>query len=116
MMVDFALEALAVALVMGAGWFWFDSLRAREAAVETARRACAADGVLLLDDTVALTALRLRRGAGGTAALLRIYRFEFSDTGDNRLEGTVTLLGSAVQALYLEPHGPHRSGPGDMAT
>ncbi len=105
MTIGLAFEALAVVLVIGAGWFWFDSLRAREAAVDTARRACAADGVLLLDDTVALSAVRLRRGASGAVSLLRIYRFEFSDTGNNRLEGNVTLLGAAVQALYLAPHG-----------
>jgi len=103
--IGFAFESLAVVLVIGAGWFWYDSLRAREAAVETARRACMADGVLLLDDTVALSVLRLRRSASGAVALLRVYRFEFSDTGNNRLEGNVTLLGSAVQALFLEPHG-----------
>ena len=105
MNIGLAFEALAVVLVIGAAWFWFDSLRAREAAVDTARRACGTDGVMLLDETVALSALRLRRRANGAVSLLRVYRFEFSDTGNNRLEGNVTLLGAAVQALYLEPHG-----------
>jgi hypothetical protein len=36
--------------------------------------------------------------------LRRIYHFEFSDTGNNRLDGSVTLVGRTVQALYLEPH------------
>lgn len=97
-------ELIPIAALAAIGWFWFDSLRAREAAVEAARLACAADRVQLLDDTVALVSLRPQRASGGTLALRRIYRFEFSDTGNNRLGGSVTVLGSVVQMLYLEPH------------
>ena len=39
----------------------------------------------------------LRRDADGVMTLLRIYRFEFSDTGDNRRDGDVTLLGKKVE-------------------
>ena len=101
------------ALLIVVAWFWFDSLRAREAAVDAARRACTADGVMLLDDTVALAALRLRRRPSGDLALMRIYRFEFSDTGNNRLDGSVSLLGRSVQTLYL---APHRGLQADVAT
>lgn len=103
-------EILAVALLIGAAWFWFDSLRAREAAVEAARLACSAEGVQLLDDTVALASLSPRRVGRGALTLRRIYRFEFSDSGDNRLGGSVTLLGAEVQALYLEPHRGRAAG------
>ena len=100
-------EALAILLMAGVAWLWFDSLGARDTAVEAARRACVAEGVQLLDDTVMLSSLWPRRGEGGTLMLRRIYRFEFSDTGNNRLDGSVTLLGPMVQTLYLEPHcGP----------
>lgn len=97
-------ETLAMVLMAGVAWLWFDSLGAREIAVEAARRACAAERVQFLDDTVMLSSLWPRRGDSGALMLRRIYRFEFSDTGNNRLGGSVTLLGSAVQALYLEPH------------
>jgi hypothetical protein len=96
-------ELATVALLL-AGWLWFDSLRAREAAIRAARQACEADGVLLLDDTVALAAFSLRRRDSGRLALKRVYRFEFSDTGNNRLEGSVTMLGARMQTLYLAPH------------
>lgn len=98
-------ELLAVVLFGGLAWFWFDSLRARESAVSAARRACASDGVQFLDETVALAALGMLRSDDGWPVLRRIYRFEFSDTGNNRLDGSVTLLGAGVQALYLAPHG-----------
>jgi hypothetical protein len=105
------LELAAVALLLLAGWLWFDSLRAREAAIRAARCACEADGVLLLDDTVALAAFGLRRRDNGRLALKRVYRFEFSDTGNNRLEGSVTMLGARMQALYLAPHGAAAAEP-----
>jgi hypothetical protein len=105
-------EIAAVVLIAGFAWFWIAGLSARDAAVEAARRACAAEGVQLLDETVASAGLRLRRDADGRLALLRVYRFEFSDTGDNRLEGALTLLGGAVQTLHLQPHrAPPPIGP-----
>lgn len=97
-------EALAVLLMVGVGWLWFDSLGTRESAVEAARRACVAEGVQFLDDTVMLASLWPHRGESGALTLRRIYSFEFSDTGNNRLDGSVTLVGPLVQALYLEPH------------
>jgi hypothetical protein len=97
-------ELLGVALLVGFTWLAMDSLRAREAAIDAARRVCAADGVQLLDDTVMLVSLRIARHSGGRAVLRRVYRFEFSDTGDNRLAGAVTLAGSRVATLCLEPH------------
>ncbi len=38
-------------------WLWLDSLKAREVAVQAARAACAAEALLLLDDTVAIANL-----------------------------------------------------------
>jgi hypothetical protein len=84
-------------------WFWLDSLRARDIALGAARDACKADGVQLLDWTVALSRLRVGRNDDGQVRFLRVYDFEYSDTGDNRLHGSVTLLGRHVEALRLAP-------------
>lgn len=105
------IELVAIAMLLVAGWLWFDSLRARESAVRTARHACVADGVLFLDDTVALANFGLQRGDSGRLALKRVYRFEFSDTGNNRLNGSVTMLGEHTQTLYLAPHGMQAPAP-----
>ena len=103
--MPYLFEFAAIALLGVLAWLWYDSLARRETAVDAARRACIAENVQLLDDTVALSGLRLQRNESGRIKLRRVYRFEFSDTGNNRLAGSVTLLGSVVQALYLEPHG-----------
>ena len=103
-------ELLAVALLAGLTWLWLDSLRVREVAVQAVRRACAGDGVQLLDDTVMLAALGAAR-RDGRVVLRRVYHFEFSDTGDNRLDGAITLAGSSVELLYLEPHRANDGAP-----
>jgi hypothetical protein len=92
-------ELLGLLLFAAAAWFLWDSLTARERANAAIRPACAAQGLLFLDDTVALASLRPVRDADGRLRLRRVYGFEFSDTGDNRRKGSVTLLGHTVVAI-----------------
>jgi hypothetical protein len=94
-------ETLVVAALAAAGWFLWSSLRAREAANAALRPACRAEGYLFLDDTVALHRIRLRRDEHGRANIERVYRFAYSDTGDNRRRGYVTLLGARVEDISL---------------
>jgi len=96
-------ELLTILLMLAAGWFWLDSMRARENAVAVAKRVCSGDGVQLLDDTVAVAGLWFGRQGGGGLQIRRTYRFEFSDTGDNRRPGTIVMLGSQIETVYLEP-------------
>lgn len=92
-------------LSLGAlGWFWLDSLRALEIARKAGKQVCTNAGVQFLDDTVAGIAIALGRDDQGRRALRRIYRFEFSDTGDNRLEGRLTLLGTQVESITMESY------------
>ncbi len=86
-------EVLSILLLAGIAWLWFDSLKAREAAVHAAREICAAEGLQLLDDTVAISGLKPVRDEGGRLTLQRAYHFEYSDTGDNRLKGSVVMQG-----------------------
>ena len=96
------LESAVVAVLVAAGWFLWTSLRAREAANAAIRPACQAQGLLFLDDTVALDRLRPRRNGEGHLTLERVYRFEYSDTGNNRRRGSVTLLGNIVEDVALD--------------
>ncbi|HYK15964.1 MAG TPA: DUF3301 domain-containing protein, partial [Burkholderiales bacterium] len=66
-----------------------------------ARAACTAEGLLLLDDTVAIANLKLKRDDDGHVKLQRAYDFEYSDTGNNRLKGSVVLLGHLVMLLNI---------------
>lgn len=97
------MEAFLLVLLAVIGWYWYDSMRAREQALGISRAACARDGLQLLDDTVACIKLRFVRNEDGRLQLKRTYRFEFSDTGLNRRDGSIVLHGTEVESLYMEP-------------
>ncbi len=95
------IELATLAIFILAGWFWMDTLQARDAALDAARRACEAENVQLLDWTVAVRKLGLGRDDEGRRKLRRTYEFEFSDTGNNRIKGSLTLAGRQLLALSL---------------
>jgi hypothetical protein len=100
------IEAVAVLALAGAGWFLWDSLQAREAANAAIRPACRAEGLLFLDDTVALERLRPGRDEEGRLRIARVYRFDYSDTGHNRCRGSVAMLGARVVSVDLGLRAP----------
>lgn len=99
-------EIILLALVAALAWLWWDSMQAREAAVAAARSACEAEGLLFLDDTVGIASLRPERDGEGRLKLQRAYDFEFSDTGNNRVRGSVVTLGRRVILLNIQPRPP----------
>jgi len=94
-------ELISVLALAALAWLWLDSLKARDAAVQAAREACAAEGLMLLDDTVAIVGLKLKRARDGRIGLQRAYEFEYSDSGDNRIKGSIVLLGREVIVLNV---------------
>lgn len=97
-------EGAAIALMAGAVFLWLDSLRARERAVKAGRAACERYALQFLDETVSFTRMRLRRDAEGQLRIARTYTFEFSDTGNNRRQGAIVMLGGELQDLQMEPY------------
>jgi hypothetical protein len=97
-------ELLAVLMLGGIVWFWFDSLKAREAGVEAARRACLREGVQFLDETVVGRGLRPARDENGRMVLRRAFDFEYSLSGNDRYRGAVVLEGREVVLVDLAEH------------
>jgi hypothetical protein len=95
------LEIISILVLGTIAALWLDSIKVREAAVHAARAACAADGLQFLDDTVAIASLKPARDEQGHLRLQRAYEFEYSDTGDNRLKGSVVMLGRRVAILNV---------------
>lgn len=95
------LETLSLLLLAAGVWFLWDSLKAREAANLAIRETCRQHGLMFLDDTVGLSSLRPARDDHGHAVLRRVYRFEYSDTGDQRKAGSIALLGARVLAVTV---------------
>lgn len=95
--------ALLIASI-GIAWFWLDSLHIRDLAVEAGKRAAEQYGLQFLDETVASSKLWAARDENGYMRLQRTYRFEVSDTGTERLQCSVTLLGNRVEKLDMPPY------------
>lgn len=92
-------------LVLGAlAWLWYDSLKARDAGIQAVREACDAEGLQLLDETVAIAGFKPDRNENGQLALRRVYDFEYSDTGDNRQRGSVVMIGQRVIVINMGLH------------
>jgi len=98
------LELSTLLILAALVWLWFDSMRARERALASGKRACERDGLMFLDETVECVALGFARDGDGRMALRRTYSFEFSDTGNNRRNGSIVMLGGEVESLYTEPY------------
>lgn len=101
---------IALLLLLGFGIGLYAWMRARDAA-EVARqhgaRACEQAGVQLLDQTVALVKLGLRRDDSGRVRMLRQYRFDYSRDGSDRMSGGLALLGLKLQWITApEPPAP----------
>ena len=98
--MDWFILLLLAAIV----WFWIDSLRALDAARIAGRRECKKYDVQFLDDAISGIAIALVRDDFGRLVIRRTYRFEFSETGDSRLEGRMILLGKKVESVSMEPY------------
>ena len=82
-------------------WFWQDSLRSREIAVFFTRQYCQSLTCQILDETVALKALKPGRNLLGNFAFYRHYQFEFSLNGYDRYSGNVFLIGQKPTSIQL---------------
>ena len=97
-------EGAAIVVIAAGIFLWLDSLRARERAVQAGRAACRRHDLQFLDETVSFEKLRMARDAEGQLRIARTYTFEFSDTGNNRRQGAIVMLGGDLQDLHLEPY------------
>lgn len=79
---------------------WLKLSTARERAVREARQQCQQHGLQLLDETVGLRAVRLRR-INGLRRVERCYGFEVSIDGHDREPGRLWMIGDALSSLSL---------------
>lgn len=98
------LSLLGLFLLVALGWFWLNSLHILEIARNAGRQACINADVQFLDDTVAGIGLGIARNDLGRRVLRRTYRFEFTETGNTRLEGQVIMLGNKIESVTMDPY------------
>jgi hypothetical protein len=93
----FLLLALA-----GAIGLWLKLSLARETAIAEVRRQCDQHGLQLLDETVGLRGIRLRR-QHGARVLERCYGFEVSVDGEDRQPARIWMNADGPSGLSLPP-------------
>lgn len=98
-MGDLATLLLLIGLLAIVG-LWLRLSRARDRAIQEARWRCQQHGLQLLDETVGLSGVRLRRFRG-QRVIERRYSFEVSIDGDDREAGHLWMIGNMLTALIL---------------
>jgi hypothetical protein len=88
-------------------WFWQENLRYREYAIQQCRKVCREMNLQLLDQTVAMTSVNVRRDHNKKFRIQRKYGFEVSMDGANRFKGYIVLLGLYIIHTEFDlPDGP----------
>lgn len=95
--------SLIVAAIAG-GWFWLNSLSARELAISHGRALAEKCQLQLLDETVACVKLRLKRNSRGHLVFYRTYAFDVSANGADRLACHLDLLGQQLLDWHIPPY------------
>ena len=102
--MDPAWSALVFMLAAAAlGWFWHDSLAARQSANRSAQEACQRLGLQFLDGTVAFTRITLTRGHAGHLTLRRTYVFDYTANSIERRQGFLVLVGRQLESVGFAP-------------
>ena len=87
-------------LLMLLAWFWLSNLRVREIATGISKAACSQRGVQFLDQTVSLRKMSLSWLSTGLK-MRRVYRFDYSEEGEGRHTGHITMLGMDLVEISM---------------
>jgi hypothetical protein len=101
-----AIELSDIALLLAFGFLIYGAWRSyavKEIALAQTRKHCRAFDVQLLDESVVMRGIWLKRDVG-TWRFRRSYWFEFTTTGEQRYHGVIMMMGARVESIQLEPH------------
>ncbi|MEK1905015.1 MAG: DUF3301 domain-containing protein [Pseudomonas sp.] len=102
-MLSLADLSLLLLFILAVAWLWRGH-GIRERALEVVKRHCAKLDIELLDGNVALRRLGVLRDARGQRRLARIYGFEFTVTGEQRLSGSISMFGQQPGPIELDAY------------
>ncbi len=96
------METIILIVLIGIIVIWYDSMKARERTLSLARRGCREMSVQLLDDTISLSYLGLKRDGEGRLRIRRVYEFRYLDPLQVIRTGTIMLLGERPESFLME--------------
>lgn len=100
----YLLNLFLLAVIGGVLVFWWKTQGVKQLAFRAAQRHCDELGLQLLDQSVMLRGLGIKRHGWGRLRVRRKFGFEFSSTGEERYRGEVWMLDGAVERVAVEPH------------
>lgn len=99
------LRSIALTALVALGvWYWLKAREVKERALRAAASYCQSLDLNLLDQSVALKRVRVVKDSRGRYCLARTYNFDFSANGEDRYEGSITMLGMYQDSIKLAPH------------
>ena len=105
-MIDLLDVLLLMLFATACAWLWRGH-GIRERALALAKQHCTKLDIELLDGNVAFRRLALFRDARGQRRVARIYDFEFTVTGEQRLSGSISMYGRQFGGIELQAHPFH---------
>jgi len=105
-MIDLLDVLLLMLFATACAWLWRGH-GIRERALALAKQHCTKLDIELLDGNVAFRRLALVRDARGQRRVARIYDFEFTVTGEQRLTGSISMYGRRFGGIELQAHPFH---------
>jgi len=97
------LEILALCMLGAFLLFWSANRKAYEIAKRNCVLICQRSNVELLDDTVALSKLKVCRQTNGRLALQRVYAFDYATLQHSRKTGYIMMTHATVDYVRIEP-------------
>ena len=83
--------------------FILNNAKARDTARAYSKRECQRRNLLLLDDSISLKSMKVKRHLG-RIALFRSYAFEYNESDFNRYHGKIELVGyKVINIQYFHP-------------
>lgn len=97
-------EIISCLTILTGLWYWSSAKTAQEHAYYAVKQHCQLLQLQMLDDYVAFKTIIVKHDNQRRLRFLRCYHFEFSATGNERYNGTITLVGRQTLRIYLEPY------------
>lgn len=84
--------------------YWWTAYGIKQLALQATENYCRRMDVQLLDQSLALKRISIKRSAEGRLQLIRMFHFEFASTGDDRYQGETIMHGRTCTNIQLSPH------------
>ncbi|MCB1663674.1 MAG: DUF3301 domain-containing protein [Pseudomonadales bacterium] len=84
--------------------YWWHAYGIKQTALQQTKAYCQKMDLQMLDESIALNRVTIKRDSNGHINFIRVFRFEFASTGDERYQELTTMHGRHCQNIHLDAH------------